>query len=70
MIKVVKKEFNELDYSYDFTLENDDVVIIAERNYDRTMAHLSEQGVLYRAIVDEHEDEYEEPVEYIGFEVI
>lgn len=67
MIKVVTKEFNGNDYSYDFTLENGDTVNVAERNYDKIMNHVSKQGVEYKAIVNEHEDDFEEPVEYLGF---
>lgn len=67
MIKVVKKEFNEMDFSYLFTLENEDVIVINERNYDTIMNHVSVNGKEYSAIVDEHENEFEEPIEYLGF---
>jgi hypothetical protein len=70
MIKVIKQEFNDLDYSYEFTLENNDIVIVEESNYNRIVLHNSNNGKTYRAIVDEHEDDFEEPIEYIGFELI
>lgn len=70
MIKVVKKEFIDMDYSYDFTLENGDTVNITEKNYDTVMSHISKKGLTYRAIVNEHEDNFEEAIEYIGFILI
>ncbi|WP_137743292.1 hypothetical protein [Robertmurraya siralis] len=70
MIKVVNKEWNDFDYTYIFSLENGDRIIIKESDYDRIMLHESTQGNTYRAIVDQHEDEFEEPVEYIGFQLI
>lgn len=67
MNKVINKEFNDYDYSYDFALENGDTVNVTEDNYNKIMNHVSIQGVEYKAIVNEHENDFEEPIEYIGF---
>lgn len=70
MIKVIKKEWNDFNYSYTFRLENGDQVIIKERDYNAIMLHESVNGNTYKAVVNEHEDDIEEPVEYIGFELV
>lgn len=70
MIKVTNKTWDEFTYSYIFDMENGDRIVIKESDYDRIMNHTSVNGNLYKAIVDEHEDEFEEPIEYLGFELI
>lgn len=71
MFKVVgHADFDHEFNHYVFNLENGDQILIKERDYDRIMIHESIQGNKYKAIVDEHEDEFEEPVEYLGFEIV
>lgn len=70
MIKVITCEFDHFIESYILKIENGDQINIRERDYDRIMIHESVTGKKYMAIVDEHEDEFEEPIEYLGFELL
>lgn len=69
MIKVIKKEWDEIKEGYDLTLEDGDTVFIPESKYDLIQLHFSTNGKKFKAIVDEHEDDINEPIEYVGFEL-
>lgn len=70
MIKVVKKDWDEINEGYTLSLENGDTVFIAESNYDLIQTHTSSNGKQLKAIVNEHEDKFAEPIEYLGFDLI
>lgn len=70
MLKVINKEWDDFNEEYIFGLENGEKIHISERNYDKIMLHVSTSGKTYKAVVNEHEDNFEEPVEYIGFELL
>lgn len=67
MLKVVKKEWDETKEGYILTLEDGDSVFIAESKYDLIQLHTSLNGKKLKAVVDEHEDAFSEPIEYLGF---
>lgn len=69
MIKVIKKEWNDFEKVYELSLEDGDKVFIPEKQYNTIQTHTSLEGKRLKAIVNEHEDEFEEPVEYLGFEI-
>ena len=73
MNKVVKHEFvNDIigvEEHHSFKLDNGDQILILEKDYDRIMLHKSVNGKTYKAVVIEHED-FETPIEYIGFELV
>lgn len=69
MIKVIRKEWNETKEGYVLMLEDGDSVFIPESKYDLIQIHASAEGKKLEAIVNEHEDNDSEPIEYLGFEL-
>lgn len=70
MIKVVKKDWDESKEGYTLSLEDKDKVFIPESEYDKIQIHTSANGSKLKAIVNEHEDNDSESIEYLGFELV
>lgn len=70
MIKVTKKSWDEVKEVYVLTLDDGDAVFVPESKYDQIQLHESVNGKRLKAVVDEHEDNYSEPIEYVGFELM
>jgi hypothetical protein len=70
MIKVLNCVFDPDNEVYVLSLEDGDQVIIKVENYNRIMNHVSENGKVLKAVVDEHEDDYSAAIEYLGFEKV
>lgn len=63
-------KFNHEFNAYVFALENGDVILIKEANYERIMLHESLlEERMYKAVVIENDDD-ERQTEYVGFMLI
>lgn len=70
MIKVVRKYWDEFKEGYSLFLEDEDIVFIPETEYDKIQTHTSANGKKLKAVVNEHEGNDSEPIEYLGFELV
>lgn len=70
IIRVVNEAYNVDENNNIFKLENGETIIIHDSVYDSLTLFKSEQGNVYKPVVNENEDDDSEPIEYIGFQLI